>query len=72
MTEDRNLTDESLLTTIEVAALLGISPGRLRNLRSQGRAPRAVKIGKSVRWKLADVRSYVAAHAEPEPVVHCA
>lgn len=72
MLQERPIPEESLLTTTEVATMLGISPGRLRNLRSQGRAPRAVKIGKSVRWKLADVRAFVAANAEPETAAtHC-
>ena len=61
-----SLTEESLLTTAEVAELLRLSPGRLRNLRSEGRAPRGVKIGRSVRFKLRDVRVWLDAHAEPE------
>lgn len=61
-----SLSEESLLTTAEVAELLRLSPGRLRNLRAEGRAPRGVKIGRSVRFMLRDVRAWLAEHIEPQ------
>ncbi len=61
------LTEDSLLTTEEVAELLRLSPGRLRNLRCQGRGPVGYRIGRSVRYSLKSVRLWVAAQADPAP-----
>lgn len=50
-------TAERLLTTAELAARWGISPGTLRNHRSAGRGIRYVRLlsGAAVRYKLSDV-----------------
>ena len=61
-----SLHDEALLTTAEVAALFRINPGTLRNKRCQGRGPRGIRIGKSVRFKLRDVRSWIEAQADSD------
>lgn len=53
------LHDEALLTTKEVAEAYRISEQRLRNLRWQGRGPRGVKIGRSVRFRIKDVRDWI-------------
>lgn len=63
------LPDSALITTAELAAALRLSAGRLRNLRCQGRGPRGVKIGKSVRFRLRDVRAWLDAQADPAPRV---
>jgi len=60
--------DDSLLNTVEVAELFRLSAGRLRNLRSKGLGPRGFKIGKSVRFRLCDVRAWLDAQADPAPV----
>ncbi len=62
-----SLHEEALLTTAEVAAAFRLSAGRLRNLRCQGRGPRGVKIGKSVRFRLSDVRAWLESQADPAP-----
>lgn len=62
-----SVNEDSLLTTAEVAAIFRLSAGRLRNLRHQGRGPRGFKIGKSVRFRLGDVRAWLAEKADPTP-----
>lgn len=61
------LHDEALLTTEEVAATFRLSAGRLRNLRCQGLGPRGCKIGRSVKYRLSDVRHWLEAQADPAP-----
>lgn len=61
-----SLDDDALLTTEEVGEAFRLSPGYLRNLRCAGRAPRAVRIGRSVKFRLRDVRSWLDSLAEPE------
>jgi|GEM_PF-2620862 len=61
-----DLDDDALLTTQEVGETFRLSPGYLRNLRCAGRAPRAIRIGRSVKFRLRDVRSWLNSLAEPE------
>jgi len=63
----KSLHEDSLLTTAEVAHTFRLNAGRLRNLRCQGLGPRGFKIGKSVRFRLADVRAWLDAQADPAP-----
>ncbi len=43
------------LTTREAAALLGVSAGHLKALRAEGRGPRCVRVGRSVRYRRSDL-----------------
>ncbi|WP_371879538.1 helix-turn-helix transcriptional regulator [Nannocystis punicea] len=55
---------EKLLTTVEVAELLGTTPGSLRNARARGLAPRAIRLkGLGLRWRQSDVEAWVAEQA---------
>lgn len=59
-----NLSDlppDALLSDKEVAAALRISPGNLRNWRAQRRGPRTICLGRSVRYRVADLRDFLAA-----------
>lgn len=47
------------LTDVHLARVLGMSPGTLRNLRSQGGGPVFTKIGRSVRYRWSDVASWL-------------
>lgn len=49
-----------LLTEIETAQLLGISPRTLQNWRRSGRAPVHVRLGGLVRYAPQDVESFIA------------
>lgn len=55
MTRDHNEHPEPLMTEQEVAQLLKRSVKTLRNDRSAGRGPKWLKVGGSVRYRLADV-----------------
>jgi len=60
--------DQGLLMSAEkLALLLDVSVRTLWRLRSAGKLPRPVKIGGCVRWRLAEIRAWIAAgcpHAE--------
>ena len=55
---------EQYLTTEQVATWLQIAPKTLRNWRSAGRGPRAIKIYGHVRYGRAAVEGWIAATAE--------
>ncbi|MDQ0261725.1 AlpA family transcriptional regulator [Sinomonas atrocyanea] len=55
---------EQYLTTDQVAAWLQIAPKTLRNWRSAGLGPPAIKIYGHVRYSRATVEAWVAATAE--------
>ncbi|WP_192496861.1 helix-turn-helix transcriptional regulator [Pseudoclavibacter sp. CFCC 14310] len=48
-----------LLTIKDLAALLNVSEKTIRNLRSKGIGPRAVKIGGSIRWRQETIDQYL-------------
>lgn len=50
------------LTTSDLAKRWRLSPGRLRNLRVAGKGCQFIKLGRAVRYRLADVVAYEAAH----------
>jgi excisionase family DNA binding protein len=51
------------LPAVEVAKLLGISKRHLAALNASGRLPRAVRLGRSVRWRADELRDWLAAGA---------
>jgi len=56
---------ERLLTTVEVAEMLGIAEGTLRTWRCTKRYPLAyVKAGGMVRYKAADVAKFIDSRTE--------
>lgn len=56
-----------LVAPDEVAAYLGISPDTMKDYRQQGRGPRYTRVGKLVRYRLADVDEWLARHTvDPE------
>lgn len=57
------MTDVSplLISDTASAALLGVSRAHLHRLRSAGKLPPAVKLGRAVRWSRADLETFVAA-----------
>lgn len=50
-----------LVDTVEAASQLGWKPNTLEKLRVRGEGPPFVKLGRSVRYRVADLESYVAA-----------
>ncbi len=51
----RNEYPETLLTTQQAAWLLRVSRKTLERMRVEGRGPRFVKIGRSVRYRQSDL-----------------
>lgn len=49
----------SYLTTMETARLLKKAPGTLQNWRSKGNGPPYVKVGASVRYRVADLIAWL-------------
>lgn len=60
MTPRAAIYDDPLLTTDEVAARYGYHPQHLRNLRSQGKGPKAITLpgGKRVRYRASDLLAW--------------
>lgn len=52
----------SLVNETEAARLLGISVKTLQNQRYYGKGLDFVKLGRMIRYKLADIEAYVAQH----------
>lgn len=64
-TQDRErIADSRLLTTPEVARYLGIPVATLYQWRTRGIAPRAVRVGKHLRFRRADVEAWVERHTD--------
>lgn len=56
-----------LVNEKKVSEITGLALSTLRNRRSQGRPPRYIKIGKSVRYALADIQDFIDANRiDPE------
>lgn len=59
--------NEKLLTTQEVAEILGVPVRTLYAWRCKGLAPRAIAVGKHTRYRRTDVDAWIERHAdEPE------
>jgi predicted DNA-binding transcriptional regulator AlpA len=67
----RALTCE-LLTAAELCSLLKLDARTLRVLRHEGRVPEPIKLGRSLRWRRAEIEAWIAGeqsagHAEERP-----
>jgi excisionase family DNA binding protein len=49
-----------LITAAEFASLLQVSTRTLWRLRSEGRVPEPVRLGGAVRWRLDEVKKWIA------------
>ncbi|CAN5493547.1 hypothetical protein BH23ACT9_BH23ACT9_25500 [soil metagenome] len=58
---------EQLLSIEDLAAYLDVPRQTIYDWRVDGRGPRALKIGKRLRFTAADVRAWVDAQAEGSP-----
>lgn len=50
-----------LLTTEEVAAVLGVSPAYVKQLRYTNKGPAFIRIGRAIRYAPGDVMAYARA-----------
>lgn len=67
-----NPNTQQLMTIKELAEFLNISEKTIRNLRSKGEGPRAVKIGGSVRWRRETVEQYIRQQEELDTAAQAA
>ena len=60
----RQMTHDEVvhLTTDQLARRWNMKPGSIRNMLVEGSAPPHLKVGRSVRFKLAAVEAYEEAH----------
>ena len=59
---DHNATDGKLLITgVEAAATLGVSRAHFYRMHNQGKVPMPVRLGGSVRWRVEELRAWIAA-----------
>lgn len=49
-----------LFKETEAAAVLGVEPGTLRKWRWEGKGPKFLKIGSSVRYSIEDIQTFIA------------
>lgn len=56
---------DPLLTIDEVSAWLGIPRGTLYQWRSRKQGPRAIKVGGALRYRRAEVETYLDQHTDP-------
>jgi len=52
---------DGLVNIERVAELLAVSPEHTRRLNELGSMPRPVRLGRSVRWRISDIREWIAA-----------
>jgi hypothetical protein len=52
------MSDDDLLTTAQVAKILGVHPGTVTNWRAWGLGPKFVRTGRSVRYKRGVIVDY--------------
>lgn len=53
-----------LLMVEDLADLLAVTPGRVRQMRHCGQLPPAIKIGRRLRWKAADIEAWLESAKE--------
>lgn len=54
--------EDVLYSETQAAPMFGCSPATLRKNRCLGKGPDYVKLGRSVRYRLSDIRAYVNAN----------
>lgn len=59
------VSEPLLVTAAELAALLNVSTRTLWRLRSAGQLPQPVRFGGTVRWRLDEVRNWIAEGCPP-------
>lgn len=57
---------EPLLSIAELAGYLGVPVATIYDWRVEGKGPRGIRIGRHVKFAVADVRVWVDAHREPD------
>ena len=57
---------EPVLTTSELAEYLGVHVQAIHDLRSDGRGPAGIRVGREIRYRVSDVLRWLDGLHEPE------
>ena len=57
---------EPVLTTSELAEYLGVQVQAIYDLRTDGRGPSGIRVGREIRYRVSDVRRWLDGLHEPE------
>ncbi len=58
---------EPVLTTSELAEYLGVHVQAIYDLRTDGRGPSGIRVGREIRYRISDVLRWLDGLHEPEP-----
>lgn len=59
MTQTINLPDDHYLTPLQLYQFTGTPPGTWANMRCKGSGPPFIRIGRSIRYRVKDVREWI-------------
>jgi predicted DNA-binding transcriptional regulator AlpA len=66
MHEESTMTGlERLISTRELAEYLGVAPQALDDLRTAGRGPRAVHVGRELRYRISEFQAWLDRQSGP-------
>ncbi len=57
---------EKMLSTRELAEYLGVAPQAIYDLRCDGRGPRAVHVGRELRYRVSEIEAWIERLSEPQ------
>ena len=60
---------EPVLTTSELAEYVGVQVQAIYDLRTDGRGPSGIRVGREIRYRISDVRRWLDSLHEPEPAL---
>ena len=63
--EDLADVDLTMITVVELARMLKLSPRAVWRLRSAGRMPAPIRLGGAVRWRLVEIQNWITAGCPP-------
>ena len=60
---------EPVLTTSELAEYLGVNVQAIYDLRTDGRGPSGIRVGREIRYRISDVRLWLDGLHEPAKAI---
>ena len=60
---------EPVLTTSELAEYVGVQVQAIYDLRTDGRGPSGIRVGREIRYRVSDVRRWLDSLHEPAPAL---
>lgn len=65
MTKQHNIQPDPMMDLHALAAYLGVSEATIYLWRKEGKAPRAYKLGRALRWRKSEVDAWLEEQREP-------